>query len=84
MNRHFEQAELEPNMRDNILNAHKNFLGMAVYHLYKHNRKKAAQEWFNYLLAKYPNAIRPELGKSWMNTPSQGSLKMQRKPIPTG
>jgi hypothetical protein len=58
---YLEQAELEPNMRDNILNAHKNFLGMAVYHLYEHNRKKAAQEWFNYLLDKYPNAIRPEL-----------------------
>jgi hypothetical protein len=58
---YLEQAELEPGMRDNILNAHKNFLGMAVYHLYENNRKKPAQEWFNYLLEKYPNAIRPEL-----------------------
>ena len=58
---YLEQAEMEPNMRDNILNAHKNFLGMAVYHLYENNRKKAAAEWFKYLLDMYPNAVRPEL-----------------------
>ena len=58
---YLEQAALEPNMRDNILNAHKNFLGMAVYHLYEHNRKQPAQQWFNYLLEQYPQAVRPEL-----------------------
>lgn len=58
---YLEQAELEPNMRDNILNAHKNFLGMAVYLLYENNRKAAAGEWFQYLLKQYPNAVSPEL-----------------------
>ena len=51
-----EQAELEPDKKDNILNAHKNFVGMAVYHLYTHNRKQAAQQWFEYLKEKYPAA----------------------------
>jgi hypothetical protein len=54
---YLEQAKLEPDKRDNILHAHKNFLGMAVYHLYTHNRKKAAQEWFDYLKQLYPNAL---------------------------
>jgi len=52
-----QQAELEPDKQSNILNGHKNFLGMAVYHLYMHNRKPAALEWFKYLREKYPMAI---------------------------
>lgn len=51
---YLEQAEYEPQMRDNILNAHKNFVGTAVYHLYTHNRKQAAQQWFNFLKEQYP------------------------------
>lgn len=51
---YLEQAEFEPQMKDNILNAHKNFVGTAVYHLYTHNRKAAAQTWFNYLKENYP------------------------------
>jgi hypothetical protein len=53
---YLEMAELEPDKRDNILNAHKNFVGMAVYHLYTHNRKAAAKQWFDYLKEQYPNA----------------------------
>ena len=54
---YLEQAALEPDKRENILNAHKNYLGMVVYHLYTHNRKQAAQQWFNLLRETYPNAI---------------------------
>ena len=53
---YLEMAALEPDKRENILNAHKNYLGMVVYHLYTHNRKQAAQEWFNRLKEMYPNA----------------------------
>jgi len=51
-----EMAEFEKDKRDNILNAHKNYLGMVIYHLYTHNRKEAAQQWFNRLKEKYPQA----------------------------
>jgi hypothetical protein len=53
---YLEQAQMEPDKRDNILNAHKNFLGTAVYHLYTHNRKQAAQQWFDTLKRMYPAA----------------------------
>ena len=53
---YLEMAELEPDKRDNILNAHKNYLGMVVYHLYTHNRRQVAQQWFNYLKEQYPEA----------------------------
>ena len=52
---YLEMAELEKDKRDNILNGHRNYLGMVVYHLYTHNRKQAAQEWFNRLKQMYPN-----------------------------
>jgi hypothetical protein len=52
-----EQAALEPDKANNIGTAHRNFLGMAVYHLYTHNRKQAALQWFNYLKEKYPQAM---------------------------
>ena len=55
---YLEQAELEPNMRDNYLTGHRNFVGTAVYHLYTHNRKQAAQEWFNYMREHYPQFTR--------------------------
>lgn len=51
-----EMANLEPEKRDNILNAHKNYLGMVIYHLYTHNRKQAAQQWFDRLKEMYPGA----------------------------
>ena len=55
---YLEQAELEPNMRQNILTGHRNFIGTAVYHLYTHNRKQAAQKWFDYLKEHYPIGTR--------------------------
>lgn len=54
---YLEMAQLEPAKRDNILNAHKNYLGMVVYHLYTHNRRQAAQQWFNRLREMYPMAV---------------------------
>jgi hypothetical protein len=54
-----QQADLEPEMKSNILNAHKNFLGMAVYFLYTHNRREAAAEWYKHMLEKYPDAVQP-------------------------
>lgn len=56
---YIQQADLEPDKKDHILNAHKNFLGMAVYFLYTHNRKEAAAEWYKYMLEKYPGAVQP-------------------------
>jgi hypothetical protein len=53
---YLEMAELERDKRDNILNAHRNYLGMVIYHLYTHNRKEAAQQWFNRLKEMYPEA----------------------------
>jgi len=52
-----EMMELEPNMRQNIETAHKNFLKTAVYFLYDYNRLTQADEWFKYLRKKYPTAI---------------------------
>ena len=56
---YLEQAALEPDAADNILKAHRNFVGTAVYHLFSHNRMQAAQEWFNYMKEKYPDSIPP-------------------------
>ena len=53
---YLEMANLEADKRDNILNAHKNYLGMVVYHLYTHNRRQAAQQWFNRMKELYPGA----------------------------
>jgi hypothetical protein len=58
---YIEQAELEPDKHDNILNAHKNFLGTAVYHLYTHNRRQAALQWLNELKTRYPKAVPPDV-----------------------
>src|SRR5690606_12326349 len=55
---YLEQADLEPNMRHNILTGHRNFIGTAVYHLYTHDRKQAAQRWFDYLKEHYPIGTR--------------------------
>lgn len=51
---YLQQADMEPDKRDNILNAHKNFLGTAVYHLYTHNRRKEAQHWLDEMKRLYP------------------------------
>lgn len=52
-----EMMASEPNMRQNIETAHKNFLKTAVYFLYSYNRLTQADEWFKFLRKKYPQAI---------------------------
>ena len=49
-----QQAEEQPDMRDHILGAHRNFLRDAVYFLYENNRMSDAEYWFKYLCQKYP------------------------------
>ena len=47
--------ETQPNMRDGIQKAHRNFLGDAVYLLYEDNRVAEAAEWYRYLARTYPD-----------------------------
>jgi hypothetical protein len=54
---YLQMADLVPEMRDNILNGHKNFVRTAVYFLFTHNRMSAANEWFNYLRKQYPGSV---------------------------
>jgi len=56
---YLEMMALEPNMADNIANAHKNFLRSAVYFLYSHNRVKDATSWFQVMTNRYSNAAEP-------------------------
>jgi hypothetical protein len=51
-----KMAEADPEYRDHIRNAHKNFLKDAVYFLYTHNRRADAEEWLRYLVKNYPDA----------------------------
>ncbi len=54
-NEAYEQAIQEDTKnRDNIETAHRNFLRVAVYLLYEHNRIAEAAKWFRYLGQKYP------------------------------
>src|SRR5262249_10914653 len=56
-NKAYEKAMVDdPENRDNIANAHKNFLKDAVYFLYTHNRRDDAIAWKNYLVSKFPDA----------------------------
>lgn len=50
-------AEQEPEYRDHIKTAHRNYLKDAVYLLYVHNRMQEAQQWFDYMLAEYPDVL---------------------------
>ncbi len=43
--------------RENIANAHRNFLRDAVYFLYENNRVAEAAKWYKYLGQEYPNKI---------------------------
>jgi hypothetical protein len=52
---YLQAAEEEPNSRDHILTAHRNFLRDAVYFLYTDNRMAEAMKWFRYIAEKYPN-----------------------------
>jgi hypothetical protein len=55
VNRAYEEAiEKEPEMRDNIKSAHRNFLRDAIYFLYTANRMEDASDWYRYLGEKYP------------------------------
>lgn len=47
--------ESQPNQKDGILNAHRNFLRQAVYYLYVYDRMGEAEKWFKYLGEKYPD-----------------------------
>ncbi len=47
--------ETDPNQKEGILRAHRNFLRDAVYFLYENNRMAEAQKWFKYLGEKYPD-----------------------------
>src|SRR4029450_10209664 len=50
----YERAiELEPDMRDHIGSAHKNFIRDAVYFLISHNRERDANSWFKYGEERY-------------------------------
>jgi hypothetical protein len=51
-----KMAGEDPEYRDHIRNAHKNFLKDAVYFLFTQNHRAEAQEWKNYLAKSYPDA----------------------------
>lgn len=48
-------SEPDPAQKDNILQAHRNFLRNAVYFLYENNRMAEAARWYKYLADKYPD-----------------------------
>lgn len=52
-----EMIEQEPDKRDHLGTAHRNFLKSAVYFLYTYNRRAEAGKWFKYVREKYPNSI---------------------------
>jgi hypothetical protein len=45
----------DPEMREHIARAHRNFLRDAIYFLYVNNRVAEAAKWFKYLGEKFPN-----------------------------
>lgn len=45
----------DPENRENVARAHRNFLRDAVYFLYEHNRMTDAAKWFRILGEKYPD-----------------------------
>ncbi|HWD92402.1 MAG TPA: hypothetical protein VG938_08635 [Verrucomicrobiae bacterium] len=47
--------EKDPNQKNGILKAHRNFLRQAIYSLYVYNRTSEAAKWFKYLGEKYPD-----------------------------
>jgi hypothetical protein len=56
VNAAYEQMiQEDPQMRDNISNAQRNFLRDAIYFLYVNNRTAEAAKWFKYLGEKYPD-----------------------------
>jgi len=52
----YEQAmEEDAENREHISRAHRNFLRLAVYFLYEHNREADSAEWYKYLGEHYPD-----------------------------
>ncbi len=51
-----EMMAADAENREHIKTGHRNFLLDAVYFLFTENRQTAAQQWFNYLKEKYPDA----------------------------
>jgi hypothetical protein len=52
----YEQAmEEDAANREHISRAHRNFLRLAIYFLYVHNRESDAAEWYKYLGKYYPD-----------------------------
>jgi len=51
----------EQTRKDAIQRAHRNFLREAIYLLYTYHRLGEANYWFNYLRAKYPDGVPPNL-----------------------
>jgi hypothetical protein len=52
----YEQAmEEDAENREHISRAHRNFLRLAVYFLYEHNRERDSAEWYKYLGEHYPD-----------------------------
>ena len=47
--------ETQPNQKNGILKAHRNFLKDAVYFLYENNRMAEAAKWYKLLGEKYPD-----------------------------
>jgi hypothetical protein len=52
-----EMMQFEPDMLKNLETAHKNFIKTAVYFLYSYNRLSLANQWFKYMVEKYPTAV---------------------------
>jgi hypothetical protein len=52
-----EMAALDPDNGEQFLTGHRNFLLTAVYFLYTHNRRTAANQWFDYAKKKYPTQV---------------------------
>jgi hypothetical protein len=52
-----EMMEQEPDKRDHLATAHRNFLKTAIYFLYSYSRMTQANEWMKYLREKYPTAV---------------------------
>jgi hypothetical protein len=49
------QQETDPNQKQGVLKAHRNFLRQAIYSLYVYNRTADAAKWFKYLGEQYPD-----------------------------
>lgn len=51
-------AEATPDMKENVANAHRNFLKLAITQFYMHNREKEAADWLRYLAQHHADFLR--------------------------